>query len=99
MNTFIENLLRTSISFKTGLKTRLFNGVFTLVILFVSPMVTAQDFDELSEAIAQGNFGNLKAVVFSRHGEVVYEDYFRGAKAGKYFKQRVQYISGYDNND
>ena len=35
----------------------------------------------MSEAIARGDFGNLNAVVVSRHGEVLYEEYFRGSTA------------------
>lgn len=48
------------------------------LLLLVAPGTAAQPFDGLSEAIAEGEFGNLKAVVVARHGEVIYEDYFRG---------------------
>jgi len=38
----------------------------------------AQQFDGLSEAIETGDYGSLKAVVIAQHGEIIYEDYFRG---------------------
>jgi len=56
-------------------------GLSTSLLLF-GQNVRAQPFDDLSSAIEQGQFGNLKAVVISRYGEIVYEDYFRGAVAG-----------------
>ena len=49
--------------------------LFTL--LFCAPL-HAQRFDGLSDDIANGDYGNLKAVVIPRHGEIIYEDYFRG---------------------
>ncbi|MBT8047050.1 MAG: serine hydrolase [Xanthomonadales bacterium] len=49
--------------------------------LLLSPSVFAQPFDGLSEAIEQGSFGNLKAVIIAQHGEIIYEDYFRGTQA------------------
>ena len=55
-------------------------GLSTSLLLF-GQNLSAQPFDELSHTIEQGQFGNLKAVVISRHGEIVYEDYFRGAVA------------------
>jgi CubicO group peptidase (beta-lactamase class C family) len=51
---------------------------FLFLLLLFAPGVAAQPFDGLSEAISNGEFGNLKAVVISRHGEVIYEQYFRG---------------------
>jgi CubicO group peptidase (beta-lactamase class C family) len=54
---------------------------FLLFLLLVAPGVAAQPFNGLSEAISNGEFGNLKAVVISRHGEVIYEQYFRGTSA------------------
>lgn len=54
----------------------------SISLLLFGPNLSAQPFDGLSTAIEQGRFGNLKAVVISRHGEVVYEDYFRGTVAG-----------------
>ena len=47
-----------------------------LAMTWNSPAMS--DFDDLSQAISQGSFGNLKAVVASRHGELIYEEYFRG---------------------
>lgn len=51
-----------------------------LVMYFVlcGHYLQAQPFAGLTEAIEQGRFGNLKAVVICRRGEIVYEDYFRG---------------------
>ena len=54
--------------------------VFFLALLFAHPLC-AQPFDGLSEAIELGSFGNLKAVIIAQHGEVIYEDYFRGTNA------------------
>jgi len=56
-------------------------GLSTSLLLFGQNLF-AQPFNGLSAAIEQGQFGNLKAVVISRHGEIVYEDYFRGSAAG-----------------
>ena len=53
----------------------------TVSLLLFGQNLSAQPFDGLSEAIEQGAFGNLKAVVISRHGEIIYEDYFRGSQA------------------
>lgn len=55
---------------------------FVITLMLASPL-KAQNFDSLGEAIEQGNFGNLKAVIISRHGEIIYEDYFRGSHAGE----------------
>jgi CubicO group peptidase (beta-lactamase class C family) len=52
-----------------------------ILLLFWTPSLAAQPFDGLSDSIEQGSYGNLKAVVVSRHGEIVYEDYFRGTRA------------------
>jgi len=60
-----------SFTFVTGL---------TVSLLLFGQNLSAQPFDGLSEAIEQGVFGNLKAVVISRHGEIIYEDYFRGSQ-------------------
>jgi len=54
---------------------------FLFLVLLIAPNVFAQPFDGLSEAIQRGDFGNIKAVVVSRHGEIVYENYFRGTSA------------------
>lgn len=53
--------------------------VFTL---FLSQAAMAQTFSGLTEAVDQGNFGNIKSVLISQHGRVVYEHYFRGTQAG-----------------
>jgi CubicO group peptidase (beta-lactamase class C family) len=54
--------------------------LFHLLLIF-SLGISAQTFVGLSDSIEQGDFGNLKAVVISHHGEVIYEDYFRGTQA------------------
>jgi CubicO group peptidase (beta-lactamase class C family) len=48
-------------------------------MLLLPAGLAAQPFDGLSEAIERGDFGKIDAVVISRHGEIIYEDYFRGA--------------------
>lgn len=52
-----------------------------LSTLFFCAELCAQSFDGLSEDIANGDYGNLKAVLISHHGEIIYEDYFRGNHA------------------
>lgn len=56
--------------------------VLSTFLLLFGQCLSAQPFDGLSTAIEQGQFGNLKAVIISRHGEIIYENYFRGAVAG-----------------
>ena len=51
---------------------------FLFLFFLAAPGVSAQPFDGLSAAIEAGDFGNVRAVVVSRHGEIIYEDYFRG---------------------
>lgn len=60
---------------------RLLAGVCTVLTLAFATALEAQNYEQISTAIEQGYFGNLKAVVVSRHGEIVYEDYFRGSQA------------------
>jgi len=48
--------------------------------LLVVQSLAAAPFEGLSDSIARGDFGNIKALVISRHGEILYEDYFRGAR-------------------
>jgi CubicO group peptidase (beta-lactamase class C family) len=50
--------------------------LFLLILL--AECVAAQPFDGLSEAIEEGEFGNIKTVVVSHRGEIIYENYFRG---------------------
>ena len=52
--------------------------LLALFTLFFCAQLYAQPFDGLSDEITNGDYGNLKAVVISRHGEIIYEDYFRG---------------------
>ncbi|MBT8055749.1 MAG: beta-lactamase family protein [Gammaproteobacteria bacterium] len=55
--------------------------VLSLSLIF--PLsVPAQSFEPLDEAIQQGAFGNLKAVIVSQYGDVVFEGYYRGAQPG-----------------
>ena len=49
--------------------------------LLLAQNLVAQPFGELRDPIEQGSFGELKSVLVSRHGEVVFEGYFRGASA------------------
>ncbi len=49
-----------------------------ILLLCVSVTGQAQTFDDLDQAIRQGAFGNLKAVVASRNGEIIFEGYYRG---------------------
>ena len=51
------------------------------LLMVVAPAAFAQPFEGLSEAISEGNFGNLKAVLISQNGEILYEEYFRGSSA------------------
>lgn len=53
-----------------------------IFLLFVSQGLSAQPFDALTEAVEQGAFGNLKSVIISQHGDVIYEHYFRGSQPG-----------------
>lgn len=43
--------------------------------------LAAQPFDGMRESIEEGDFGNLKAVIISQYGEILFEDYFRGSQA------------------
>lgn len=52
-----------------------------LVTLVLSQASLAQTFPGLTEAVEQGNFGNLTSVIISQHGQIVYEHYFRGTQA------------------
>jgi CubicO group peptidase (beta-lactamase class C family) len=54
----------------------------TLLIFLLCAMQSlwAAPYEGMREAIAQGDFGNIKAVIVSRHGEVIYEEYFRGTQ-------------------
>ena len=54
-----------------------------ILALFYANGLSAQSFDGLSDAIEDGDFGNVKSVVISRHGNIIYEDYFRGSYANE----------------
>jgi CubicO group peptidase (beta-lactamase class C family) len=47
--------------------------------LLVAHNLAAQTFDGMSEAIEGGAFGNIKAVIISQHGEILFEEYYRGS--------------------
>jgi len=49
--------------------------------LLLSQAVVAQTFPGLKDVIEQGSFGNLKSVIISQHGEIIFEEYFRGTDA------------------
>jgi CubicO group peptidase (beta-lactamase class C family) len=51
-----------------------------MAVMVWAPQLAAQSFDGLGESLARGDYGNIKAVIISRHGEIIYEDYFRGAQ-------------------
>lgn len=65
----------------TNLKHILVEGITVLLCLFLAAYVWAQPFAGMSDAIEQGDYGNVKAAVISRHGEIIYEGYFRGTQA------------------
>jgi len=67
---------------KTGAPSKLAIVFIALFMLSLISVLEAQNFDEMSDAIEQGQYGNLKSVIVSRHGEIVYEQYFRGSQAG-----------------
>ena len=52
-----------------------------LFVLLFCASVKAQPFDNLTDQIANGDYGALKAVVISHHGQIIYEEYFRGTQA------------------
>lgn len=52
--------------------------LFAILLMYFSAPGQAQPFDDLDQAIEQGVFGNLNAVVASRHGETIFEGYYRG---------------------
>lgn len=55
--------------------------ILLILLLCVMQSLWAAPYEGMREAIEQGDFGNLKAVIVSRHGEVIYEEYFRGSNA------------------
>ena len=55
--------------------------LYLALTLFVQSTF-AQSFEGMDEAIARGDFGNIKGVVASRGGDIIYESYFRGTQAG-----------------
>ena len=56
--------------------------IFILALLLANGL-PAQNFDGLSDAIEDGDFGNVKAVVIKRHGNTIYENYFRGSNVNE----------------
>ncbi|MCP4048434.1 MAG: serine hydrolase [Gammaproteobacteria bacterium] len=60
---------------------RCFITIFSMIVMLCSPNSPAQNFDGLNSAIASGSFGNLNAVIASRHGDIIFEGYYRGTQA------------------
>ena len=55
--------------------------IATLVFCWLLAVpAAAVDFGDLTEQLASGQFGSIKAVVIAHGGEVVYEEYFRGTQ-------------------
>ena len=54
--------------------------VLSLLFLLFAQALAAEPFEGLSDSIERGDFGNIKALVISRHGDIMFEDYFRGAQ-------------------
>ena len=53
---------------------------FVFVLLW-APGLAAQTFPGLDAAVARGDYGQVKAVLVSQHGELLFEQYYRGAQA------------------
>ena len=47
-----------------------------ILLVCTSQGLWAQPFEGMREAIEEGGFGNIKAVLVSHHGEIIYEEYF-----------------------
>ena len=58
---------------KTGVSLKLAIVLLILFTLPMAPVLEAQNFDDINDAIAQGQYGNLNAVIVSRHGEIIFE--------------------------
>jgi CubicO group peptidase (beta-lactamase class C family) len=79
MTIYTHTTSSNSLRENSGVRSKFANGLFALIALLLASTLEAQNFDAMGEAIAQGSYGNLKAVIISRHGEIIYEDYFRGS--------------------
>ena len=80
MKTFISEF-NTVACLKHRAISRCFISVFSMVVLLYSAKSPAQTFDDLDSAIASGSFGNLNALIASRHGDIIFEGYYRGTQA------------------
>lgn len=85
MNIDTATASNNNIHMETSVGTKFVMRLLTLILLIFIMLtfeskLEAQDFDGMSRAIEQGGYGNLKAVIVSRHGEIIYEDYFRGSQ-------------------
>ncbi len=55
--------------------------ILIILLLCASQNLSAQSFEGLTDAIEQGGYGSLKAVLISPHGEIIYEENFHGTQA------------------
>jgi CubicO group peptidase (beta-lactamase class C family) len=52
-----------------------------LLLVLVCTGLDAQNFDGMDAALARGDFGRVKAVIVSRNGQALFENYYRGSRA------------------
>lgn len=83
MNIDTATSASNAIRVKTAAHSRPAVAFFTLLMLLLATALEAQNFSGMSDAIEQGQYGNLNAVIVARHGEIIYEDYFRGSHANE----------------
>lgn len=80
MKTFISEF-NTLVPTKHISVSRCLITTLCMIVMLYSSTSLAQTFDGLDSAIANGSFGNLNAVVASRHGDIIFEGYYRGTLA------------------
>ena len=51
------------------------------LLCLVCSALDAQNFDGMDAALARGDFGRVKAVIVSRNGQTLFENYYRGSRA------------------
>jgi CubicO group peptidase (beta-lactamase class C family) len=51
-------------------------SIILTLFLLLSANLMAQEFDSLSTAVESGDYGSIKSLLVSQHGELLYEDYF-----------------------
>ncbi len=91
MNTNITTALNTPAGVRCGDAPKWLSALVSICFMLVSPPGPAQTFEGLRQTIEQGGFGNLKAVVASRHGEIIFEEYYRGTD--RYDLHQVQSVT------